>query len=234
MSDPIDPSDLSIIRSRDGLLAAPQGHSGRWLILDQRAAQYIVLPEAAGRFLAWLTAQPLGVTIAETRTLWPTVSVARLAELRLVDLVPPMGFSPGAKLVAEFYLINIFARVWFAIAGWRAVAGMTRQTPSAYTGQIRAARPLLFDQIEVAAQYAMCLPGTRRLCTIVALTCALMLRRRGIAAFVVIMSTSDLPAPHAFVVVESHRIDPGQEQVSGPLLQPLSGVLSDDGGTRGR
>src|ERR1035441_9013840 len=234
MANPSETRDLSIVRSFRSLLAAPQGHSGRWLILDQRAARYIVLPEAAGRFLMWLTAQPLGVTIAEIRTFWPVVGIARLAELGLVDLVPPMGSSPGAKLVAEFYVINIVARAWFALAGWRAVAGLMRQIPTEYTGQIQTARPLLFDQIEVAAQCAMCLPGTRRLCTIVALTCALMLRRRGVAAHIVIMSTSDLPEPHAFVVVESHRIDPGQEQVSGPLLQPLHALYSGTGRVRSR
>lgn len=221
MASPSGTLDLSIVRARDGLLAAPQGNSGRRLILDQRTARYFVLPEAAGRFLVWLTAQPLGVTSAEIRALWPGVSIGRLAELGLVDIVPPMGSSPGGKLVAEFFVINIAARAWFAVTGWRAVARFMRRTPSDYTGQIQTARPLLFDQIEVAAQCAMCMPGTRRLCTIVALTCAMMLRRRGIAADIVIMSTSDLPDPHAFVVVESHRIDPSQEQVSGPLLQPM-------------
>jgi hypothetical protein len=213
--------EISVARARGGLFAAPQGHSGRWLILDQKKARYIVLPEAAGKMLAWLVAQPLGATSAELRTLWPTVDVVRLEALGLVDLVSPLGRPPKALLIVEFYVVNLAARICFALFGWRAIASLMPRSTTEYTGRMRSARPLLFDEIEVAAQAAMCLPGTRRLCTIIALTCALMLRWRGFSADIVVMSTSDLPNPHAFVVVGSHRIDPAEEQVSGPLLQPM-------------
>ena len=86
---------------------------------------------------------------------------------------------------------------------------------------------MIFDEIEIAAQHAFCWPGTKRLCTIVAITYMLMLRRRGIDAEIVVMADVDQPDPHAFVLSSNHRIDPSPEQVSGPLLGSLETAVSD-------
>jgi hypothetical protein len=215
----LDP--LTILRARDLLLIVPPGESGCSVILDQERGEYFAVPASGRAFLEHLTRSPLGLTMAEALLLHSSSDIEGLVELGLVHAIPPLGTRVTKRLILEFAVTNVTAQLQVAIWGWPAVASWMKEVSddkSLHTIH----RPYLFDEIEVAAQCAFAIPCTHRICTVVALTCAIMLRRRGFRARIEVMTDSDQVNPHAFASACGHRIDPSEEQVSGPSFKRLS------------
>jgi hypothetical protein len=208
--------DLLALRANECLLLGPNGQNGDVVVLDQRRGRYLRVAVDAARFLDDLADREWGGTFGELQSAFPTVDIKRLISLDLVDVSPPDGLPIRVSLVVEVAAANITARVRLRARKWGAVRPWIDGTaPTVPIG----ARPLLYDRLEAATTLALSIPGTSRLCTVVALSLIPVLRRRGHQATIAIASESDQIDPHAFVLVRGHRIDPSDDQIDAPVLR---------------
>lgn len=204
MTARVEPADL--LRARVSLAASTPGAWGRAILLDHAHGEYYAVPEKALDFLEALASSELGMTALEASDAFPGVDLARLVALGAVEHVPAAGRRVALRMIAEFAITNVWFRFAFRLRGWRLIR---RRTGSGT--QPVGARPVVLDECEAAANVAFAIPGTDRICTVVALALYHMLHRRSLAPQIVVGSDSDQPFLHAWVEVGGHRVDPGDD-----------------------
>jgi hypothetical protein len=214
MTARIGPGD--VLRARRSLAASAPGASGRVLLLDHAHGRYYAVPDGALYFLEVLAESELGMTGREAADAFPDVDLDRLVDLGAVEHVPAAGRRIPMRLIIEFAVTNLWFRFAFRLCGWRLIR--RRWGPAA---RPVGARPVLLDECEAAANIAFAVPGTDRICTVVALTLHRMLVRRMEAARIVVGSDSDQPFLHAWVEVAGHRVDPGDDVSETNSFRPL-------------
>lgn len=208
---------VNVLRAKPDLLFTSSPGSRRAVILDQRFGRYIAVPLAAIELLHDLARAERGRTVAECQALHPRADIDRLVALGVVDVEPADGLPGERRLVAELAVENVRAQATLRAFGWRAARKAMRpaMVPS------RVARPLFCDRAEVAANDSFAIPGTSRLCTVVAIAAARVLTRHGFPAHVEVATASDQIDPHAYAVHAGHRVDPSEDQNVAPVMRQV-------------
>ncbi len=220
MGDVVTPLDLdAIVRHRCDVLAVASERNGSALLLDNRSGRYHRVPLSALSLLASLAGSSHGMAVREAAQRFPDVELGWLAERGLVEVLPVAGWKVSRRAVVRMAARNVAARLRIAVCGWAAVG---RHVDGGGVPEAAGARPLELDEVEAVARHSFAVPGTSRLCTVVAMAIRAELDARGIASSLYVSSDADEPDPHAFVAVDGHRVDPSGDQNLAPELRTVA------------